>query len=174
LDKLPSDGTPLSTHLRPSARVTGMIIVATIAAPILGGLATSRGVNQWYTTLITPSWNPPSWLFGPVWTVLYCMMGIAAILAYRGAQLRGMRARALLTAYFVQLCLNTAWSFIFFWAMLPGWALAEILVLLVMIIVTMILFWKVRPLAGLLLVPYALWVSFATVLNWSLWSLNRS
>ncbi len=149
------------------------IVLATIAAPIIGGVGTAVAVAEWYPTIKKPTWTPPGWLFGPVWTLLYCMMGAAAVLAYRAARKRGLPWASMLAAYGVQLCLNIAWSYVFFWARLPGWALAEILLLLLMIVVAMVMMWKTRPFAGALMIPYALWVTFAAMLNWSIWSLNR-
>ena len=152
-------------------------LVIALAAPVvvgsLSGFATSGGVSTWYPTLVKPPFNPPAWVFGPVWTVLYLMMGVAAFIVWRqGLDARG--ARAALTVFAVQLALNGLWSIIFFGMRQPGWALVEIIVLWIAIGVTIRLFWRVIPAAGVLLLPYWAWVSFATVLNASLWWLNRS
>jgi tryptophan-rich sensory protein len=139
----------------------------------LSGFATARGVAEWYPTLIKPSFNPPSWIFGPVWTVLYVMMGIAAFLVWkRGFGSDGVKLA--LVVFAVQLMLNGLWSVLFFGMRAPGWALAEIVLLWLAIAVTVFAFRKVDPVAGWLLVPYWAWVSFATVLNASLWWLNRA
>lgn len=152
-------------------------LVISVALPLaLGGLsgyATARGVSNWYPTLVKPSFNPPAWLFGPVWTVLYIMMGVAAFLVWRrGLDVDGVRIA--LTIFVVQLALNGIWSILFFGMQEPGWALAEIILLWIAIGTTILLFWRVAPAAGALLLPYLAWVSFATVLNASLWWLNRS
>jgi tryptophan-rich sensory protein len=146
---------------------------APIAVGGLSGLATARGVSTWYPTLIKPSFNPPAWVFGPVWTLLYVMMGVAAFLVWRrGFDAEGVRLA--LTIFAIQLALNGLWSILFFGIRQPGWALAEIIVLWIAIGLTALRFWRLVPAAGLLLLPYWAWVSFATVLNASLWWLNRS
>ena len=152
-------------------------LVISVALPLavggLSGYATARGVSTWYPTLVKPSFNPPAWVFGPVWTLLYIMMGIAAFLVWR----RGLNAdgvRIALTVFAIQLALNGLWSILFFGMHAPGWALAEIILLWMAIGTATLLFWRVDPTAGLLLLPYWAWVSFATVLNASLWWLNRS
>jgi len=152
-------------------------LVISVALPLavggLSGYATARGVSTWYPTLIKPSFNPPAWVFGPVWTLLYIMMGIAAFLVWR----RGLDAdgvKIALTVFAIQLALNGLWSILFFGLQAPGWALAEIILLWMAIGTATLLFWRVDPTAGLLLLPYWAWVSFATVLNASLWWLNRS
>ena len=152
-------------------------LVVAIALPVviggLSGFATARGVSTWYPTLVKPSFNPPSWVFGPVWTVLYIMMGVSAYLVWRqGLDVDGVRVA--LAVFVVQLALNGLWSILFFGMQQPGWALVEIIVLWVAIGATILLFWRVVPAAGVLLLPYWAWVSFATILNASLWWLNRS
>jgi tryptophan-rich sensory protein len=139
----------------------------------LSGFATAGGVSTWYPTLVKPSFNPPAWVFGPVWTVLYIMMGVAAFLVWRrGLDAEGVRTA--LTVFAVQLALNGIWSVLFFGMHAPGWALVEIVLLWMAIGINTLLFWRVLPSAGALLLPYWMWVSFATVLNASLWWLNRS
>ena len=150
--------------------LVGWIVLCFVAA-VVGNLGTSRGVVDWYPTLMKPSWNPPSWVFGPVWTTLYVMMGIAAWLVWKDRGWSG--ARLALTLFVAQLALNAAWSVLFFGMRRPGWAFAEILVLLAAILVTLGLFWGIRRAAGLLLVPYAAWVAFASILNGAIWRLNR-
>ncbi len=151
-------------------------LVISIAVPVavggLSGFATARGVANWYPTLTKPPFNPPSWVFGPVWTVLYIMMGVAAFLVWRkGLDADGVKMA--LTVFAIQLVLNGLWSILFFGMQAPGWALFEIILLWIAIGVTTVLFWRVVPLAGALLLPYWAWVSFAAVLNASLWWLNR-
>lgn len=126
--------------------------------------------GQWYAALQKPSWNPPGWVFGPVWTALYTMMAVAAWLVWKqggfAAQRRG------LTPFLVQLALNAAWTPLFFGLHRPGLALAEILLLWLAIVWTIASFWPVHRVAAGLLLPYLAWVSFAAVLNGTLWRLN--
>jgi tryptophan-rich sensory protein len=146
----------------------GWLAITFVAAAI--GAAASINAAAFYGELAQPSWAPPSSWFGPVWTVLYAAMGVAAWLVWRRAGFR--EAPAALTLFLVQLGLNALWSWLFF-----GWhrgalAFADILLLWVLIVLTVISFWRVRPLAGALLVPYLLWVTFAAALNYSVWRLN--
>lgn len=126
--------------------------------------------GEWYASLEKPSWNPPNTVFGPVWTVLYLLMATAAWLVWRARGFGG--ATTALTVYLVQLAANTAWSWLFFGLQDIGLALADIVVLWVLIALTIALFRKHHRLAALLLVPYLLWVSYATALNFALWRLN--
>ena len=136
----------------------------------LGALATATGVDGWYRTLVKPGFNPPDWVFAPVWTVLYLMMAIAAWRVWRTEAF--VTRRYALTAFGVQLGLNLLWSILFFGLQQIGLALFEISLLLLSIAICILLFWRVERLAGWLLVPYLLWVAFAAVLNLSLWLLN--
>lgn len=149
--------------------------IASVALPlVLGGIAsffTASSVKTWFDTLEKPSFNPPSWLFGPVWTVLYIMMGIAFYLVWTKATDERVKQRAF-TFYFVQLALNFAWSFLFFYAKQPGWAFIDIVALWLLIIATIYWFGKAYKPSAWLLVPYLAWVSFASVLNFSIWQLN--
>ncbi len=152
-------------------------LVISVAVPLavggLSGFATARGVSTWYPTLAKPPFNPPAWVFGPVWTLLYIMMGVAVFFVWRkGLDADGVRIA--LTVFAIQLVLNGLWSILFFGLHAPGWALVEIILLWAAIGTTTWLFWRVAPVAGALMLPYWAWVSFATVLNASLWSLNRS
>ncbi len=162
---------------RESMMKNAVKLIIAVAAPVviggLSGFATARGVSTWYPTLVKPSFNPPAWIFGPVWTVLYIMMGVAAYLVWRqGTDADGVRVA--LAVFVVQLALNGLWSILFFGMHSPGWALVEIVVLWWAIGATIWIFWRVAPAAGVLLLPYWAWVSFATILNASLWWLNRS
>jgi tryptophan-rich sensory protein len=152
-------------------------LVISVAVPLavggLSGFATARGVADWYPTLTKPTFNPPAWIFGPVWTVLYIMMGVAAFLVWRKG-LEGDGVRIALVVFGVQLALNGLWSILFFGMQAPGWALVEIILLWTAIGVATVLFFRVALPAGALLLPYWGWVTFATVLNASLWWLNRS
>jgi tryptophan-rich sensory protein len=147
-------------------------VVVPLAVGGLSGFATARGVQDWYPTLIKPSFNPPSWVFGPVWTVLYLMMGIAAFLVWQKGWDSGA-VKAALALFAVQLILNGLWSVLFFGIQSPGLAFSEILLLWVSIGATLVLFWRVSPVSGILLLPYEAWVTFAVVLNGAIWTLNR-
>ena len=150
-----------------SVAALAVCITVTFLAPALGAWAMP---GEWYAALRKPSWNPPAWIFGPVWTALYLMMAIAAWLVWR----RGGWAvqRRPLTLYLVQLALNAAWTPLFFGLKMPGAAFAEILLLLAAIVATATAFHRVSKAGAALLVPYLAWVSFATFLNFTLWRLN--
>lgn len=126
--------------------------------------------GDWYAALAKPSWNPPNWVFAPVWTCLYILMGIAAGLVWQRAGRRA--ARGALGLFLVQLLLNSAWSWLFFGLHQPALAFAELVILWIAIAATALAFWRWRPLAGWLLAPYLAWVSFAGALNFALWQLN--
>lgn len=143
-------------------------IAVTFLAATAGAIAPPDG---WYAQLVKPSWNPPSWVFGPVWTTLYLMMAVAAWLVWK--ETGWQRGRRPLGLYLAQLVLNFFWTIVFFGLHRPGAALVEIAVLWVLIVLTAMAFFRVRRLAGALLVPYLAWVSFASVLNFELWRLNR-
>jgi tryptophan-rich sensory protein/uncharacterized protein YbjT (DUF2867 family) len=139
-------------------------------AAALGGALTSTSVSDWYPTLAKPSWTPPAWLFGPVWTTLYLLMGLAAWLLWRRGDGRGLAVP--LSLFALQLALNVAWSAIFFGLRSPGWAFVEILALWLAIFATTASFWQRSVTAALLLLPYWLWTTFAAVLNFAIWRLN--
>lgn len=141
-----------------------------LAAGGLGGLVTTPAIPTWYAQLEKPAWTPPGWLFGPAWTTLYLLMAVAAWLVWRRGGFAGQRRP--LTLFLVQLALNAAWSFLFFGLRNPGLGLAEIVVLWAMIVATLLAFRRVSTAAALLLVPYLLWVTFATALNFEIWRLN--
>jgi translocator protein len=147
---------------------TWRIVIITVLTMILGGLGgtvTGDAMPEWYDSLRKPSFQPPGWLFGPVWTLLYALMGIAAGRIW-GAPGAGSAARGrALGTYSVQLALNVAWSLLFFGFRSPGAALVEIIVLWIAIISTIRRFHSIDKPAAWLLLPYLLWVSFATVLN---------
>lgn len=158
----------LARHRDIAGLVAFLVICFGVSAA--GGAATASTVGTWYQALQKPPFNPPDWLFTPVWTVLYVMMAVAGWRVWRAHGLRG--ARAAMALFAIQLALNLAWSFVFFGYRLIGAALVEIVALLVAIVVTTILFWRRDRIAGALFVPYAGWVGFATVLNLALWQLN--
>ena len=138
---------------------------------IVSGLVTMQGIREWYPTLVKPPFTPPSWVFGPVWTLLYIMMGVAAFLVWRkGLHVSGVKTALYL--FLIQLVLNGVWSLLFFGLRAPGIAFAEIIVLWCAIAATMVAFFEQSKWAGGLLIPYWLWVSFASVLNFWLWRLN--
>jgi translocator protein len=140
------------------------------AAAAIGSAVTAPNIDNWYAQLAKPAWNPPNWVFGPVWTILYILMAVAAWLVWKRHGLAG--ARTALAVFIIQLVLNAAWSWIFFGLHRPGVAFFEVLGLAAAILATMILFFRRSVLAGVLLVPYFLWVSFASVLNFAIWKLN--
>ncbi len=150
-------------------------LIISIALPVAvgatSGFFTATGVDSWYQTINKPSWNPPGWIFGPVWTTLYVMMGIALFLVWKSNTNEALKKTAI-TLFAVQMVLNFFWSFIFFKQEQPGWALVEIIVLWVAILLTIFAFAKVNKTAAWLLVPYISWVSFATILNYTIWKLN--
>ncbi len=144
-------------------------IVVTFLAPTLGAWAMP---GEWYASLTKPSWNPPSWIFGPMWTALYLMMATAAWLVWRRGGWAGQRGT--LSLYLVQLALNAAWTPLFFGLKMPGPAFAEILLLLAAIVATALAFRGVSKVAAALLLPYIAWVAFASFLNFTLWRLNAT
>lgn len=133
------------------------------------GWITATSVESWYTQIRKPAWTPPSALFAPVWTTLYVMMGVSAWIVWRSDDASRRTALAL---FGLQLLLNAAWSFIFFGLRSPGWAVIEIALLWLILLVTIVSFVRISRPAAWLLVPYLLWVSFAAALNYSVWSLN--
>jgi benzodiazapine receptor len=136
----------------------------------VGGLLTSTSVSTWYLQLVRPSWNPPGWLFAPVWTTLYAMMAVSVWLVWRASD----NSKRAITVFAIQLFLNLLWSALFFGLRSPGFAFVEILFLVLMIVVTIREFSRIDKLAAALLVPYVLWTSFATVLNGTIFWLNRT
>jgi tryptophan-rich sensory protein len=144
-------------------------LAASFATGAIGALATARA-SAFYGALSQPVWAPPGWLFGPVWTLLFILMGLAAWLVWRENGFRG--ARLALGLYGLQLVANALWSWIFFAWQLGAVAVAEIAVLWLLIAATLAAFWRLHRLAALLLLPYLAWVSFAAALTFSLWRLN--
>ncbi|MCW5745826.1 MAG: tryptophan-rich sensory protein [Alphaproteobacteria bacterium] len=150
----------------------GLVAFVAICALVsgIGGAFTASSVGTWYQTLSKPAFNPPDWLFGPVWTTLYLMIAVAGWRVWRRRQ--AVAVGPALTAYAVQLGLNLGWSFLFFFLRAIGAALVDVVALLLAIAINAALFWRVDRWAGALLLPYLLWVAFATVLNAALWRLN--
>lgn len=151
-----------------------LTLIACIAGVLLtgfiSGIATAGGMNGWFETLNKPSFNPPSFLFGPVWTTLYILMGVGLYLILQAPK-NEIRTLSLII-FGIQLLLNFMWSFLFFYFHEPGIALIEIIILWTAILLMIIFFRKVSPMASYLQIPYLLWVSFATLLNGSFWYLN--
>jgi len=150
------------------------LVIAVVATEAVGGasaLAAGGDFRSYFDALRRPPLTPPPAAFGPAWSTLYLLMGIAAWLVWR----RGVneKSAAALGLFVAQLVLNALWSIIFFGSHKLGWALLEIALLWMMILATIIAFWRVRPLAAALLLPYLAWVSFATYLNAGIWRLNR-
>jgi tryptophan-rich sensory protein len=155
-------------------KALGILISVAVCelAGIIGSVFTTPSIPGWYAGLAKPSFNPPNWIFGPVWTTLYAMMGVAAYLVYE----KGVKDRAVrraLAVFAAQLLLNTIWSIVFFGAHMILAAAAVIVLLWGGIVASIVLFRPISKAAAYLLVPYVLWVSFATALNISLYVLNR-
>lgn len=145
-------------------------IALSLLAGALGAIATGSSVATWYPQIEKPDWTPPDAVFGPVWTFLYVLMGVAAWMVWSHAE--GNPRRVALTVFAVQLLLNAAWSLLFFGMRSPGWALLDIAMLWLAIVATLVLFARVRPRAAVLLAPYLLWVTFAAALNLAIWTMN--
>jgi tryptophan-rich sensory protein len=156
-------------------RRAGGIIVAIVAcelAGIIGSVFTTPSIPGWYAGIAKPSFNPPNWIFGPVWTLLYALMGLAAYLVYEKG-LKRPEVKKALAVFAAQLLLNALWSIVFFGAHMILGAAVVIVLLWAMILATILLFTKISKTAAYLLVPYILWVTFAAVLNVSFYVLNR-
>jgi len=141
------------------------------SAGLIGSIFTSSAIPNWYAALNKPSFNPPGWLFGPVWVVLYALMGIASYLVWQKWDSSPI-AKAAVILYIIHLAFNSLWSILFFGLKNPGLAFVEILVLWGMILALIIIFYSVDRRAAYLMIPYILWVSFAAILNLSIWRLN--
>lgn len=160
----------MTTHAK-QHQIIGLVVwLIVVFAAAAVGAAASVQAGPFYMQLVRPGWAPPPAVFGPVWTLLYALMGVAAWLVWRACGFG--QARAALGVFLLQLALNALWSWLFFGWHLGAAAFADILVLLALIVATLVLFWRIRPLAGALLVPYVLWVGFASALNYAVWQLN--
>jgi len=155
--------------LNPLLKLATAIVVCELAGGI-GSIFTISAIPTWYATLAKPALNPPSWIFGPVWTTLYLLMGIAAFLVWNKGWDR-KDVRKALGVFLFQLVLNAAWSVIFFGLHSPLWAFVDLVAMWLSIVWTMALFYKISKPAMWLLLPYILWVSFAWYLNYSIWML---
>ncbi len=158
----------MTTTRRQVAGLIFWLILSFIAAA--AGAAASVNAAGFYAALDRPAWAPPSWLFGPVWTVLYVLIAVAAWLVWRERDSRQVKPALFLMI--IQLAANALWTWIFFAWRQGGWALAEIIVLWILIVATMVAFWRTRAVAGALFLPYLAWVTFATALTYSLWQRN--
>jgi tryptophan-rich sensory protein len=146
-------------------------IVICQAAGVIGAVFTFPEISNWYASLEIPSFSPPSWVFSPVWTILFLLMGISLFLIWKkGTETKGKRDAIIV--FFFQLVLNTLWSIIFFGFHSLGGAFLEIIVLWLAIMFTIMQFYKISKLASLLLLPYIVWVSFAAILNLFIWQIN--
>lgn len=143
-------------------------VVLAILTGVLGGLATDIG--PWYFSLVKPSWQPPDWLFGPAWTTIYILTGVAGVRAWRHGN--PQQRRRFLVALGVNIALNILWSVIFFTMKRPDWALVEVVPLWLSVLWMALLVRPYSPLSSLLLLPYLLWVAFAAYLNWTIVRLN--
>ncbi|MEL6918224.1 MAG: TspO/MBR family protein [Bacteroidota bacterium] len=154
-------------------KITYIIITVGICLLIgfLSGFATQSSVNDWYLTLNKPSFNPPNWIFAPVWSILYVMMGVAAGIVWAKG-FHHIWVKTALYHFGFQLLFNALWSIVFFGLKNPFWALLIILILLVLILFTIKWFKVVSKTAAYLLIPYLLWVGFATLLNYKIWEMN--
>jgi translocator protein len=151
-----------------------LIVLLCFAAPLLVGafasLATASSVGTWYATLNKPFFNPPNWLFGPVWTTLYILMGVSSLMVYKRPYSASRRFG--LDLYMIQLFFNFTWSFVFFGFQSPGWALVNIVLLWLLLVLMIIHFYRSSSVAAYLQIPYLMWITFATALNAAIWWLN--
>ncbi len=152
-----------------SRQIIGVILFVGLCLAV-GFIASTWSPGEWYQTINKPSWTPPSWVFGPVWTLLYIMMGVAAWLVWREFGFSG--ARIALAVFFSQLALNFLWSYLFFGIQNPGAAFIDLVLLWIAILVTIVLFWNRNRIAGALLLPYLAWVTYAGSLNLGVWVMN--
>jgi len=149
--------------------IVSIILPLTLGA--IAGMFTSQSVPEWYATLNRPSFNPPNWIFGPVWTTLYILMGISLFLIWK--QDMSKERNLAILVFMLQLFFNFCWSFIFFYFNMIGLALIEIIFLWISIVFMLVLFFKIKPIAAYINIPYLLWVTFAAILNASYFLLNR-
>jgi tryptophan-rich sensory protein len=147
-------------------------VLACLIAGFVGSVATMPSIPTWYASLQKPAFNPPNWIFGPVWTTLFIMMGVAAFLVWDKG-LENKKVKISLAIFGLQLLLNVLWSILFFGLQSPLYAFIDIIMLWASILATIIYFYRISAAAAYLLIPYILWVSFASILNLSIVILNR-
>ncbi len=140
-------------------------------AGLVGGFFTASSVAVWYAGLIKPSFSPPNWVFGPVWIILYFLMGVSAYFIWQKIEQNKVAISAL-WLFWIHLFFNASWSIVFFGMQNPGLAFVNLIIIWIMIVVLMIKFWKINRCSTYLLIPYFLWVSFAGILNYFIWFLN--
>jgi len=148
------------------------LLVAILICELAGGLGSIfniKAIPRWYDKLKKPNFNPPNWIFGPVWTLLYLLMGISLYFVL----ISSANISLALIIFGIQLILNIFWSGIFFASHKPGWAFVEIIFMWIFIVLTLFVFYPISHIASYLLVPYLVWVSFASVLNFYVWELNK-
>lgn len=150
-----------------------VVVMTCLVVGYLSGMVTRDSITTWYPTLVKPIFNPPNWIFAPVWTVLYLMMGWAGGLVWNKIETDEKNVKLAFKYFIIQLALNAMWSFIFFYLHNPFLAFVEIILLWLMIYEVYNQFKRIDKKAGMLFIPYLLWVSFAGVLNFSIWWLNR-
>lgn len=143
------------------------LLLFLVVALLAGFIASQFEPGTWYEHMNKPAWTPPDAVFMPVWLILYVLMGVAAWLVWERRGMTGAHG-----LFFVQLALNAGWSWLFFGLHRPGWAFGEILLLCLAVFATLVAFWRHRPAAGALMLPYAAWLAFAAALNYELWRLN--
>lgn len=149
-----------------------LVVMTCLVIGYLSGTVTRESILTWYPTLVKPAFNPPNWIFAPVWTILYSMMGVAGGLIWNHIESDKEKVKKAFLFFVIQLGLNALWSYLFFGLHNPLLALIEIILLWLMIFETYTQFKNIDKIAGMLLIPYLIWVSFATVLNASIWWLN--
>ena len=157
----------------PNAAKLAITIIISLAAGGIGAIFTSPAIGSWYAGLSKPVFTPPNWLFGPAWTILYILMGVAAFYVWRQG-LSAPSVKLALLVFLIQLILNLLWSVVFFgFHQLPG-GIVVIVLLWIAILITLLRFWDISLIAGGLLIPYLAWVTFASALNIAVWILNRT
>lgn len=156
--------------MKSTLKLIGAIVVCELVG-VLGSFFTTPAIPTWYASLIKPSFSPPSWVFAPVWTTLFALMGIAFFLVWQKG-FKGVNGKLAFAIFILQLVLNLMWSIIFFGLHNIGLAAMEIAILWVAILVTVIRFYRISKPAGFLLLPYLLWVTFAAILTFAYWQLN--
>ena len=149
------------------------VVVTCLAIGYFSGIVTRSSIDTWYPTLIKPSFNPPNWIFAPVWSLLFAMMGVAAGLVWNHIESEKEVVKKALIFFIIQLALNALWSYLFFGLRNPVLAGIEIVLLWLMIYETYLKFSKINKISGYLMLPYLAWVSFAMILNWSICWLNK-
>ena len=150
-----------------------VVLMTCLVVGYLSGMVTRDSITTWYPTLVKPSFNPPNWIFAPVWTILYIMMGVAGGMVWNRMEQDAESVKKAFMFFIIQLALNAIWSLLFFYLHNPFLSLIEIVLLWLLIFETYTQFKKIDKVAGMLLIPYLAWVSFAMVLNGSIWWLNR-